>query len=81
VSQRILRLPEVLRRIGLKKSAVYARVAAGEFPAPIPLGARAVGWLEAEVDEWLKARIDAARFGREKPRALDCGYIRRESGR
>ena len=78
---RILRLPDVMDRVGLRKSAIYSRIASGEFPAPIPLGARAVGWLETEVDEWLKARIDAARFGREKPRALDCGYIRRESGR
>ena len=78
---RILRLPDVMDRVGLRKSAIYSRIASGEFPAPIPLGARAVGWLETEVDEWLNARIDAARVERREPHALGSKYIRRGSGR
>jgi len=30
----------------------------GTFPKPIKLGARAVGWLESEIEEWLQARIE-----------------------
>jgi len=29
----------------------------GEFPKAIPLGGRAVAWLESEVDEWMESRI------------------------
>jgi prophage regulatory protein len=54
---RILRLPEVMQRVGLKHASIYAAIAAGTFPKPIPLGERAVGWLEHEVDQWLKARV------------------------
>jgi prophage regulatory protein len=35
----------------------------GQFPKPIPLGRRAVGWLESEIAEWQAQRI-AARDGK-----------------
>lgn len=54
----ILRLPEVMRRTGLKKSAIYARMAARTFPLQVKLGA-ASGWLEHEVEAWLALRVAA----------------------
>ncbi|HVN85849.1 MAG TPA: AlpA family phage regulatory protein [Candidatus Binatia bacterium] len=30
-------------------------IAQGSFPKPISLGGRAVGWLEAEIQEWLQS--------------------------
>ncbi len=57
----ILRLPQVLARTGLSRSTIYAKVAAGEFPEPINLGGRAVGWLADEVEAWLVARVEATR--------------------
>ena len=42
--RRILRLPEVEAVTGKKPSAIYESIAAGTFPAPVPLGPRAVGW-------------------------------------
>ena len=53
----ILRLPAVKARTGLSRSTIYHRVSCGTFPAPVPLGGRAVGWIEAEVHAWLTARI------------------------
>ena len=50
------RLPTVLQRVGLSRSAVYAKVAAREFPAPVHLGARASAWVSHEVDEWIAQR-------------------------
>jgi prophage regulatory protein len=58
---KILRLPNVKSRTGLSRSTIYLRVSEGSFPAPVSLGGRAVGWIEAEVDEWLKQRIEASR--------------------
>jgi len=52
-SIRILRLPEVINRVGLKRAAIYLHIAQGNFPKQISLGAHAVGWLEHEIDAWL----------------------------
>jgi prophage regulatory protein len=61
MTTRILRLPEVTARTGLGRSTLYARIQAGEFPPPVSLGARAVGWPEADVAAWIDARIAASR--------------------
>ncbi len=55
----ILRLPEVKQKTGQSRSTIYDKVQRGEFPAPVKLGERAVGWVEAEVEAWLKDRITA----------------------
>jgi len=57
----ILRLPAVKARTGLSRSTIYLRVSEGRFPAPVSLGGRAVGWIEAEVSEWLTNHIEASR--------------------
>ena len=57
----ILRLLAVKARTGLSRSTIYARVSQGSFPKPVSLGARAVGWVEAEVQEWLQRQIESSR--------------------
>ena len=57
----ILRLPEVKARVGLSRSAIYLAVSRDEFPQPVRLGARAVGWLESEIEEWIQARVKDSR--------------------
>ena len=54
---RFVRLPEVMARTGLSRSTIYVRVAEGRFPKPVPLGARSVGWIESELEEWVRDRI------------------------
>lgn len=58
---RFLRLPEVIARTGLSRSTIYVRLDEGRFPRPVSLGGRAVGWIESEVDEWMRERIAASR--------------------
>jgi len=58
---RILRLPEIKRSTGLSRSTIYFRISQGAFPKPVSLGGRAVGWLEAEIQEWLQQQIEASR--------------------
>lgn len=55
--QVILRLSDVERRIGLKKTTIYRLISERRFPKPIPLGARSVGFVLTEVDAWIAARI------------------------
>lgn len=54
---RLVRLPVVLKQTGLSRSTIYARVRDGLSPKPVPLGARAVAWPEAELEIVLWARI------------------------
>lgn len=68
MSKRIIRLPEVTRRAGLCRSAIYAAMAVGDFPKSVAIGKQAVGWIEDEIDAWIEARI-AARDSEDKPRA------------
>ena len=60
----ILRLPEVMKRTGLSRSSIYLKTSLNEFPKSISLGARAIGWLEEEVNEWVEERIRLDRVGR-----------------
>ena len=57
----ILRLPAVKVRVGLSRSAIYLAVSRAEFPRPVQLGARAVGWLESEIEEWIRDRVKNSR--------------------
>ena len=57
----ILRLPTVKARTGLSRSTIYLRISEYKFPKPVSLGGRAVGWIEAEVDDWLKHQIETSR--------------------
>ena len=57
----ILRLPAVKATTGLSRSTIYLLVAEGSFPKPVGVGRRAVGWLEAEIQDWLQRRIEASR--------------------
>lgn len=61
MSTNILRLPAVKARTGLSRSTIYARISAGEFPKAVNLGARAVGWLESEVNAWLSQQVTRSR--------------------
>lgn len=54
-SRRILRLPSVQSRTGLSRSTIYLRMSEGTFPALVSLGARAVGWIESDIELWLSA--------------------------
>lgn len=56
---RLLRLPELLARLGICRATIYLHISKGTFPKPIALSPRAVGWLEHEIDAWLMSRIQA----------------------
>jgi prophage regulatory protein len=56
-----LRRKQVETRTGLSRSTIYQYVKDGAFPKPVPLGPRAVGWLESDVSQWIAARVKLAR--------------------
>jgi prophage regulatory protein len=58
-NERILRKPELHKKVGLSDPTIYREEKAGRFPARIRLGGNSVGWLESEVNEWIRAKAAA----------------------
>jgi len=50
----LISIKEVIRSVGLQKTAIYDRCKRGEFPKPRKLGA-ASRWVRGEVEAWKKA--------------------------
>jgi len=50
---RLLRLPEVMARVGLRRSAIYQRMSEGRFPRSRSLGPKCAVWVETEIDAWI----------------------------
>ena len=55
--RRLIRLPEVMARVGLKRSAIYQRMSEGRFPRSRSLGPRYTVWIESEIESWICAAI------------------------
>jgi prophage regulatory protein len=53
---KLLRLPAVMDRVALRRTAIYAGIKAGTFPAPVAIGKRAVAWRESDIQAWLDSR-------------------------
>jgi prophage regulatory protein len=56
---RMIRMKEVVKKIGLCRATIYAMISRGEFPRPIRIGERATGWSESELEAWLARRAAA----------------------
>ncbi len=52
----ILRQPDVSGLTRLSRTTLYHATKRGEFPPPIRLGKRAVGWRRSDVLAWIKSR-------------------------
>ena len=59
-----LRMTQVKARTGLSRSTIYLRIKAGEFPAQVSLGLRAVRWLEIDIERWIAAQVERSRTHR-----------------
>lgn len=53
---KVLRASELTERLGISATTIWRLRREGTFPPPRRLSAQAVGWLESEIDDWLKAR-------------------------
>ena len=57
----IIRRRAVEARTGLSRSTIYQRIKDGTFPPQISLGAKAVGWLQNEIEDWIAERVRRSR--------------------
>ena len=70
-SDRLLRLPEVQRMTGLRRSAIYEQMRRGIFPRSVKAGARTATWSEAAIQAWIAARIGGGQVKSVCSRAAD----------
>lgn len=54
---RIVRMPEAVHRTGVSRSAIYERLDAHEFPRPVKLSKRAIGFVESEIDQLIENMV------------------------
>ena len=57
----ILRLPEVSQATGLSRSTIYRLVQAGNFPPPLKLTTRTIGWYSTDIETWIAARAASSK--------------------
>lgn len=55
---KLIRLSEVIKKTGFKKSWIYLLISQGEFPSSVKIGSRSVAWIESEINEWIVSRIN-----------------------
>ncbi len=52
----LMRMPQVERAVGLKKSKIHELIKAGDFPAPVALTGKARAYRSDLVQEWILSR-------------------------
>ena len=56
-AHQLLRLKQVEKKTGLKRSQIYLYMKNGMFPHSIKIGPSSVAWLESEIDEWINIKL------------------------
>ncbi|WP_224798112.1 helix-turn-helix transcriptional regulator [Idiomarina abyssalis] len=59
---KIVKQPELIKALGVSRGTLFNMRRDGTIPAPRKISSRCVGWLQSEIDEWLKSRPSAERF-------------------
>ncbi len=57
MSRKLIRRRKVEEKTALSRSTIYEGMASGTFPKSVPVGPKAVAWLEDEIDQWIEDRI------------------------
>jgi len=58
-SLKIIRPKELAELLSISTVTLWRMEKRGELPKRKQISSRAVGWLESEIEEWLKTRPDA----------------------
>ncbi|MCL1916063.1 MAG: AlpA family transcriptional regulator [Desulfovibrionaceae bacterium] len=66
LSIRFIRRKEVEALTGLSRSSIYAMMSNGNFPKPLKLSTRAVGWTSHDLEAWMESKIVATRQWEDK---------------
>ena len=53
---KLLRLPEVCSRVGMRRTSIYTLIGAGRFPPPVKVGG-ASAWVDLEITQWIEGLV------------------------
>lgn len=56
VTDKLLRIADVMERTALSRSYIYRLIQRGAFPAQLDLGVKCSRWLEADIANWIASR-------------------------
>lgn len=59
MNNKILRIKQVIERIKPSKTTIYRLISKNQFPKPINLSSSSVGWLEADINDWIQSKVEA----------------------
>ena len=61
---RIIRMKELVSKVGYARSTIYALIKEGRFPKPFKLvpNGRANGWLEETINDWIDHRKSGLQY-------------------
>ena len=57
-STRLLRLKQVVLKVGLSRSQIYKLIAKGSFPEQIKIGPKISVWPEHTLDQWINSHLN-----------------------
>jgi prophage regulatory protein len=57
MNERLIRLPDVMAKLGIKRSTVWLFVKQNRLPKPIKLSAKVAVWRESEIDAYIADKI------------------------
>lgn len=61
MSDRFLKIADVIGKVGFSQSSIYAMMADGKFPQPIRVLGKSNRWLESDINQWMAEQIQAHR--------------------
>jgi prophage regulatory protein len=64
---RLIRIREVLRKVGDSQSQWYEQMRAGRAPRPVKINARCVAWYEPDIDDVIDARLEGREWSPRMP--------------
>lgn len=56
MTDKLLRIADVIALTALSRSYIYRLIQRGEFPAQLDLGAKCSRWVEADIARWIESR-------------------------
>ena len=63
VSNRLLRLKQVVLKVGLSRSQIYKLIAKGLFPEQTKIGPKISVWPEHAIDRWIDNQLENSEGG------------------
>lgn len=57
-TNRLLRLKQVVLKVGLSRSQIYKLIAKGLFPEQTKIGPKISVWSEQSIDQWINSRLN-----------------------